>query len=164
MKEAEKSFQAVKDASDFGRVPGSTSIVDRLVDNGWCTEDDLVLAYEDLRKPDLDRVTVLFQLPFVLKLPDKWLKVRSEYGNPYVRFRPKGSNGLSEEAIESNVPTNSTQVLISFQLWDKRRQQYTTYLEALNNPRGLVKTKLKSSGVLNAAVLVCAHSRVHLGG
>lgn len=144
---AEDIFDAIQKASRFGQPQNlPTTIVERLIEKTWCVKDDLVLAYTDLQTPALDRVVALYQLPFAIRLPDKWLKVRSQYGNPYVRFRSIQKN-LSVANFEE---PQRTQVLMSYQLWDRRRRLYVPYLESLDDPRGMVKTKLKSTGFLNA--------------
>lgn len=153
-KDAEEILEEIRHASRF-RHPKSvdTSTVDRLISSHWCNEEDLILSYNDLQNPDLDRVVVLFQLPFLMRLPDKWLKVRSEYGNPYIRFRTSefAHSGTNTELVgDATEKSNRTQVLMSYQLWERRRQLYIPYLEALNEPRQIVRTKLKSSGFLNA--------------
>jgi hypothetical protein len=153
-KDAEEILDEIRHASRF-RHPKSvdTSTVDRLISSHWCNEEDLILAYNDLQNPDLDRVVVLFQLPFLMRLPDKWLKVRSEYGHPYIRFRTSEfahSRTDTELTTEISEKPKRSQVLMSYQLWDRRRKLYIPYLEALNEPREVVKTKLKSSGFLNA--------------
>jgi hypothetical protein len=151
-KDAEDILGEIRTASRFRHPKNTaTSIVDRLIGTHWCTEDDLVLAYNDLQQEDLDRVVVFYQLPFSVRLPDKWLKVRSEYGNPYIRFRrTKATSGDADLHADTPKSKNFTQVLMSYQLWDRRRRLYTPYLEALSEPRGVVKTNLKSSGFLNA--------------
>lgn len=153
LKDSEEILEELKRASRFRHPKNvNTSTVDRLIDSHWCRNEDLVLAYTDLQSPDLDRAVVFFQLPFLMRLPDKWLKVRSEYGNPYMRFRPVTFSRSSENQFtaDSSESSNLTQVLMSYQLWDRRRQLYGPYLEALAEPRQVVKTKLKSTGFLNA--------------
>lgn len=152
LRDSDDILDEIQNASRF-RSPKnvSTTIVDRMINYRWCTADDLVLAYSDLQNPDLDRVVAFFQLPFSIRLPDKWIKVRSQYGNPYIRFRAidnrRDEGGVVAGSYESGM---RTQVLMSYQLWERRRQLYATYLAALNEPRGIVKTKLKSTGFLNA--------------
>src|SRR5687767_4831364 len=82
---AEDVLDAIQQASRFGQPQNlPTTIVERLIEKTWCVEDDLVLAYRDLQTPAQDRAIALYQIPFAIRLPDKWLKVRSQYGNPYI--------------------------------------------------------------------------------
>ena len=145
LKDKEGVLTEIREASSLGySKTARESIIDRLVKAKWCTQDDLVLAYEDLQKPDLDRVTVFFRLPFIIRLPDKWIKVRSEYGNPYVRFRVANDfpGGRIDIPFDPGEKDERTQVLISFQLWAIRRQRYAAYLETLNDEREFRETVL----------------------
>lgn len=151
-KDREDILDEIRAASKFGYAE-NVSIVDKLLNAHWCTEDDLLLAYEDLQKPGQDRVIIFFQVPFIVRLPDKWLRITSEYGNPYVRFTQASSDVKQKSpSLLSNFygKLGRTQVMISYQLWEIRRQRYIPYLEALNTAQAFVNTKLTSRGVLNA--------------
>lgn len=88
LKDKEDVIDEIRNASKLGYTRAiSTSIVDRLITAKWCEEVDLLEAYEDLQKSGSDRVTIFFQLPFLVKLPNKWIKIKSEYGNPYIKFK-----------------------------------------------------------------------------
>src|SRR5690349_10136932 len=138
LKDSEEILEQLRLTSRFSQPTNvNTATVDRLIDSHWCSKEDLVLAYSDLQNPDLDRAAVLFQLPFSMRLPDKWLKVRSEYGNPYIRFRsvPISRSLATDFTPDPRESPNLTQVLMSYQLWERRRQLYGPYLEALAEPR-----------------------------
>jgi hypothetical protein len=137
LKDKEDVLDEIRNASKLGYTKAiSTSIVDRLIAAEWCKEDDLLEAYEDFQNSGSDRVIIFFQLPFLVKLPNKWIKIKSEYGNPYVKFKAVDS---FEEQQHGRLNNDSykdikrTQVLISYQLWGERLQRYPTYLETLMN-------------------------------
>ncbi|MDX6444393.1 MAG: hypothetical protein QOH71_1467 [Blastocatellia bacterium] len=137
-KDNDAVLSEIREASSLGYSrTAPESIVERLMNANWCAQDDLLLAYQDLQKPDLDRVVAFFQLPFLIRLPDKWIKVKSQYGNPYIRFRPciDSLETKGGPLNASNGKHERTQVLVSFQLWEIRRQRYASYLETLNDER-----------------------------
>jgi hypothetical protein len=145
----------IKSSSMLG-YSNKISIIDVLLKACWCEENDLVKSYNIIDNADLDIALVFFQLPFLIKLPEKWFHVRSEYGNPYIYFRPIGTiyNQLLQDSDfkigsrksygEIEKFTNAmlqedyyglltkTQVIISFQLWGKRQTYYQKYLHTLN--------------------------------
>jgi hypothetical protein len=68
-KDSEDALDDLREASKAAySKQASKSIVDRLVEADWCEAEDLLLAYEDLQKPDLDRVTVFFKTPIYCSL------------------------------------------------------------------------------------------------
>ena len=151
-KDREEILEEMRSASKLGYAE-NVSIVDKLINAEWCREDDLLLAYDDLQNPGFERVTIFLQLPFLVRLPDKWIKLKSTYGHPYIRFRHL--NRIERQRNDSFL-TNSngqhtrTQVLMSYQLWERKRQRYIPYLEAIKDNQPTIKTDLTSSGILNA--------------
>lgn len=148
----------IRNASKIG-YSEKISIVDALLEGHWCEEDDLLLAYQTLQDSDLDIAIVFFQLPFLMRLPEKWIPIRAEYGHPYVYFRTIGTIhnivkrkekykvGIRTDFAETEKFKNAmlkndfygvlvrSQVLISFQLWEPRSRYYTAYLNALISKR-----------------------------
>jgi hypothetical protein len=135
LKDKEDVIDEIRNASKLGYTRAiSTSIVDRLITAKWCEEVDLLEAYEDLQKSGSDRVTIFFQLPFLVKLPNKWIKIKSEYGNPYIKFKAVDFfEGQRHGRLinDSYRDIKRTQVLMSYQLWGERLQRYPSYLETL---------------------------------
>lgn len=110
-----------------------THIIKNFVEGNWCEKDELILAYKDITKPKTEvdnRVTVFFQIPYEIKVASRWIKfnylpdfpLEFKLGSPYLWFKSKTINGKI-----------FTQILISFQLWDKMRILYPDYLQALEN-------------------------------
>lgn len=149
-------IDAIKESSSLGR-PQNQSVVDKLISSNWCEEEDLSTTYQVLQKSDLDIVMIFFQLPYQIKLPAKWFQIKSDYGNPYIRFRPIGTvhnvlnssgnfmksprqNFSGYETFENAALPNDyygllirTQVTISYQLWNPRKLWYSDYINCLNN-------------------------------
>lgn len=148
----EEILEEIRNASKLGYA-ASVSIIDKLMSADWCREDDLLMAYDDLQKPGSDRVTIFLQLPFLVRLPDKWIKIKADYGHPYIRFRHL--NRLERQRKDSFLSNSNgqhtrTQVLVSYQLWERKRHRYIPYLEAIKGNQPTIKTDLTSSGILNA--------------
>jgi hypothetical protein len=128
------------------------SIVDTLLQSHWCETEDLERAYtiaENTEQP----IAILFcQLPFRVRLPEKWIPISGLEGNPYVYFRTVGTEhntfargrGFRSEERESftefehyehaELPDDRygllvrTQVLLSIALWGRRAEYYSAYL------------------------------------
>ena len=95
----EMALDEIRDASRIG-YSSKVSIVETLIDAHWCEQRDLILAHETLQNSELDIALAFFQLPFLLRLPEKWMKIKSEFGNPYIYFRTVGTvyNTIQEGA------------------------------------------------------------------
>ena len=144
MIETEEILDKIRAASKFG-YSNKGSIVDNLLKRGWCRESDLLFAYDDFQKSEGDRVTVSFQVPFPMSLPENtWIKVRSEFGHPYLACA-----SLSFESNQDNSIPDRTQVFISYQLWNTRRDFYPLYLQGLETNQKSIKTNLRSEGEWN---------------
>lgn len=141
--ETEEILDEIRKASKFG-YSEKASIVDNLLKKSWCRESDLLFAYNDFQESEGARVTALFHLPFPIKLPEyTWIKVRSEFGHPYL-----ACSSLNSEFNPSENPNlGQTQVFISFQLWNTRADFYPLYLQGLESGQKNIRTNLRSSGV-----------------
>jgi hypothetical protein len=134
----------------------------------------LIQAYKVVQEDGLDLVVVFFQLPFRVRLPEKWIKIQTDHGNPFIYFR---TIGTSLNTIKSSEPfqikarskhgnmemfTNAmlpndfygqltrTQAIISFQLWGRTLARYPTYLEMLQDPKEFRHRKIyPAKGVLS---------------
>ena len=82
----------IKENSQIGYAK-DINILNKLLEGIWCEEKDLIDAYNIVTQNNNinDTVIILLQLPFLVKLPEKWIKVKSEYGTPYIKFRPIGT-------------------------------------------------------------------------
>jgi hypothetical protein len=138
-----------------------TSIVDILLNAHWCEEKDLVCAYQCLEENAGPEVIVLFQLPFLIRLPEEWIPIRSGHGRPRIRFRPTGSPfNLIDETLEHQISAREgfgviekmqnaflpndiygvlvrTQVVASFSIWEPRSRFYVDYLKALSSENAM---------------------------
>lgn len=159
--DTEAIIDEIRDNSRMG-YPKEFSIVDTLLEAHWCQEQDLALAYGILESSELAIAMACFQLPFVVRLPEKWIKLKSQYGFPYIHFRTTGTRvntidssrkfdilsrkkyGDTERFINATLPNDvyglltQTQVLISFQLWGKKLtmyDQYSEYQALLQDPK-----------------------------
>ena len=109
-----------------------SNIIDKLVDDCWCSIETLTFAYDAMGNTDRPVAMAFFELPYRVLLPErKWLRVHSEYGNPYVCFAPMPhSNSRAPKHLKSGL---RSQALISFQLWGRRREFYEDYLAAVGS-------------------------------
>ena len=102
-----KTLGQIRNASKPG-YSAKISIADALLEAHWCEEDDLLLAYQTLQESDLDIAIVLFQLPFLIRLPEKWIPIRAEYGHPsnprlLVRMGPQTAISRSLSGLRARV-------------------------------------------------------------
>lgn len=113
MIEKEEILDEIRKVTKFG-YSEKGSMIDNLLNRGWCRENDLLFAYDKFNKFDEGRVICFFQLPFPVKLPEyKWIdNVRSKYGNPQIAISL--INSEKDNLSDLNIP--QTQVFISFQL------------------------------------------------
>ena len=158
----------------------NVSIVDTLLDAHWCDDQDLYRAYETVQNEDMDLVVALFQLPFLIRLPEGWIRIKAEYGNPYAWFRTVGTryntlkngepfqiekrakyNGI-EKLKNARLPNDlygllaRTQVLMSFQLWGKRSPTYPIYLDMLRDAKAFRSKKIyPAKGVISLTAFDC---------
>ena len=173
--DSETLLDNIRRASQVGFHSGATSIVDILLRARWCEEIDLFEAFNAIREEGLDLVAVLFQLPFVVRLPEKWTRLSTAHGPAYIHFRTIGtdlntlapgelfqckdrtSHNESEIFVNATLPNDyyglltRTQVIISFQLWGRRLTQYPSYLEMLGDPKAFRTKKIyPAKGVLSS--------------
>lgn len=151
------TIEFFRENSLLGWAPG-ISIVDKLVDSKWCTIEDLQTGFKCFGESGLDIVVIFFQLPFVIKLPPKWIKIKSQFGHPFFLFKVIGSefNTISKDKKLKIIPRKDyqgldnfynaflpndnvglltrTQVIASFQLWGPRQKFYRNYLNSLKFP------------------------------
>jgi len=183
----ETIIEEIRQASRVGFHAGSPSIVDTLMASRWCDENDLQLAYSVVTAEHLDLVIVFFQLPFVVRLPSKWISIPSDFGNPFVYFRTVGTllnridpdeqfhfenrSKYSEFETFTNayLPNDAygqlirTQVLVSYQLWGSRLAQYSMYLQRLEDPKEFRAQKLyPAKGVFSRNPLTAATYEIDL--
>ena len=141
--------------------------LDGLLNEHWCEEEDLMLAGSLLSKDEsIDNVVAFFQLPYRIKLPEKWIRLPKTKGNPYIYFRTTGTALNTLEKRDGNAPIRldkgsrtdglikswnaelkpdlfglyiRTQVLISVELWDDWGKVYQEYLKCIQkNPKQLL--------------------------
>ena len=63
-------IELLREASALGYA-GRTSIVDKLLGDGWCVKENLAFGYEALRDSDRPTIMVFFELPYQIELPDR---------------------------------------------------------------------------------------------
>ena len=56
-------IELLREASALGYA-GKTSIVDKLLGDGWCAEENLAFAYGALRDSDRPVIIVFFEMPY----------------------------------------------------------------------------------------------------
>lgn len=164
----EMTLDEIRHASRIG-YSSKVSIVETLLDAHWCQEEDLIFACETLQNSELDIAIAFFQLPFLLRLPEKWIKINSEFGNPYIYFRTVGTSyntikvgeqfrvvsrskySDTEKFANAVLPNDfyglltQTQAIVSFQLWGKRLShydQYSKYQAMLQDPTTFEREKI----------------------
>lgn len=145
-----------------------TEVENNLLGAKWCEEEDLQRGRDALQKdPSLRNVVAFFQLPFRIKLPEKWMRLEHpQKPAAYIFFRPAGT---MINTIERPSPTSSmkvehgggfsgisttrnaelrddkygmfvrTQVVLSIELWGFWAEKYPGYLDVIeSNPREML--------------------------
>lgn len=136
-------------------------IEDSLLKAKWCEEEDLSRAREALRDPSILNVVAFFQLPFRVRLEEKWFRLDHPQKPPsYVYFRPVGTRinaldkdyearslqitkgpGFSDITGTLNAELRGdqfgafirTQALLSVKLWGFWAEKYPSYLAAIES-------------------------------
>lgn len=148
-----------------------TTVEDSLLAADWCEHEDLERAREAVRNdPSRRNVVALFQLPFRLKLPEKWLRIEHpQKPASYAFFRPTGTatNTIERHGADSGLKIEHgpgfsgisrtrnaelsddrygmfvrTQVVLSIELWGFWAEKYPRYLEMIDsNPKEMLFTR-----------------------
>jgi hypothetical protein len=73
----ESELDRIRNQSRYGYTRRSQiSIVDRLLKAKWCEESDLLQAYKILKDSEESKSIVFFQVPFVIRLQEKWISMK----------------------------------------------------------------------------------------
>ena len=159
-------IEKIKKASMIGNPKG---LIDNFIYSNWCTEEDLEVGFKTLSENEESHVIIYFQLPFVTKLPAKWIKINTNYGINYIFFKNTGTkyNKIIEnenyevmqrddfDAYENTQNAmlkddiyglfTKTQVMISMQVLEPRYKYFRTFLNNTRNEKAF-KSLLVPSG------------------
>lgn len=128
----------------------------RLLDAKWCEQEDIDRAAAVLENASVPSVVIFLQLPYHLRLPEKWLRIPYPETSVYAFVRPTSTatnelerpHGSLEIKYESsfsdicrlrngmleNDPyglVSRSQVLLSVQLWRRWAELYPGYLHLI---------------------------------
>lgn len=134
----------IREACELDMNKGVPARLDRLLHMGWCEPSALLVALDTLSSAEDESLAVGFcQLPFEVRLPDKWLKLDDGMPiDPIIRFIPLSA--LSEQR------TIRTSVLISMPVTGFEGESFSHYAQIIQD-----KLSGKYSGIPFCDIVVC---------